>query len=324
MTRRPSTPADPGPPAGDPPDPAYDLPVPNPPPLPTDLPPPRLITARGALVRSLLAWGWGQLATGDRRGWLLLGAQPATLAGLALVGPPLADGAGASLVFLAGSAVLFAWAGIAIHAYRRAARRRVLVELRGPDGGAILLLVFAPLAIVASTLFWGLGAHRADPATVLDRYVADWRAGRVSEAIARFRESPGTTAIVREIWDAQLAALHNELLRLLPRAGPGGGIDPDAPLDTVRWVDAGPTADGGRLVALEVSRRESVRGLVLGLLPVSRQRLVPLARLGTVELAPLGIGDPIAPDGPLPDGPWGVAWRLVEVEIMGIPLGARG
>jgi hypothetical protein len=279
------------------------------------------VTARGALVRSLVLWGWGQLATGDRRGWLLLAAYPAALAGIAVLGPPLSQGAGASLVFVAGAAILFAWVAVAIHAYRRAVRRRKLVELPGPDGGSLILLAVAPIAIVASSLFWGLAAREADPATVLDRYVADWRAGRVTEAIARFRESPGATAIVREIWDAQMAALHNELLRLVPRAGPGGGIDPDAPLDTVRWVDAGPTAGGGRLVALEVSRRESVRGLVLGLLPISSQRLVPLARLGTAELAPVEIGAPIAPAGPLPDGPWGVAWRLVEVEILGVSLG---
>jgi hypothetical protein len=279
------------------------------------------VTARGALARSLVLWGWGQLAAGDRRGWLLIAAQPAAIAAFVLVGPPLSNGAGAALVFVAGSAVLFAWAAVGVHAYRRAARRRVLVELPGPDGGSLVLLVFLPIAIVASSLFWGLGARESDPGTVLDRYVADWRAGRVAEAISRFRESPGTTAIVREIWDAQLAALHNELLRLVPRAGPAGGIDPDAPLDTVRWVDAGPSPRGGRLVALEVSRREDVRGLVLGLLPVSSQRLVPLARLGTAELAPVRIGAPVAPAGPLPDGPWGVAWRLVEVEIVGVRLG---
>jgi hypothetical protein len=273
------------------------------------------------LARSLVVWGWGQLAAGDRRGWLLMAAQPAAIVALALAGPPLSDGAGAALVFVAGSAVLFVWAAVAVHAYRRAARRRVLVELPGPDGGSLVLLVFLPIAIVASTLFWGFGARESDPSTVLDRYVADWRAGRVVEAISRFRESPGTTAIVREIWDAQMAALHNELLRLVPRAGPAGGIDPNAPLDTVRWVDAGPSPGGGRLVALEVSRREDVRGLVLGLLPVSSQRLVPLARLGTAELAPVRIGAPVAPAGPLPDGPWGVAWRLVEVEIVGVRLG---
>jgi len=271
----------------------------------------------------MLAWGWGQLVTGDRRGWLLLAAQPIAIALLAWTGPTLAGGAGVSVAFLGGAALVAAWAAVPLHAYRRAARRRMLVELAGPDGGAVWLLVFAPIAIVASSLFWGLAGRQADPATVLDRYVADWRSGRVDEAIGRFARSPGSSELVREIWDAQLTALRNELIRIAPRAGPDGGIDPDEPFDGVRWVDAGPTGSGGRLVAVEVSRRETVHGLVLGLLPVSSQRLVPLERLGTVELAPVAAGAPFAPDGPLPHGPWAEAWRLVEVEIVDISLGDR-
>jgi hypothetical protein len=269
----------------------------------------------------MLIWGWGQLATGDRRGWLLLALQPVGIALLAWVGPALADGPGVSLAYAGGVALLAGWAAVAVHAYRRAARRRLLVELPGPDGGAIWLLVLAPIAIAASSLFWGLAGRAADPATVLDRYVADWRAGRAGEAIARFARSPGSTSLVHELWDAQLTALRNELVRLVPRAGPGGGIDPDAPFETVRWVDAGPTPTGGRLVALEVSRRETVHGLLLGLLPVSSQRFVPLERLGTIELAPVAAGAPFAPAGPLPDGPWAVSWRIVKVEILDVALG---
>jgi hypothetical protein len=269
----------------------------------------------------MVVWGWGQLATGDRRGWLLVGAQPAGIALLAWLGPLLAGGAGVAIAFAGGVALFAAWAAIALHAYRRAARRRLLVELPGPDGGAIWLLALAPIAIAASSLFWGLAGREADPATVLDRYVADWRAGRALEATARFVRSPGSATLVRELWEAQLTALRNELVRLVPRAGPGGGIDPDAPFETVRWVDAGPTPGGGRLVALEVSRRETVHGLLLGLLPVSSQRLVPLEQLGTVELAPVAAGAPFAPAGPIPDGPWAVSWRIVEVDIMGVTVG---
>jgi hypothetical protein len=269
----------------------------------------------------MLVWGWGQLATGDRRGWLLLALQPVAIGLLAWLGPALADGAGVALAFSSGVALLAAWAAVALHAYRRAARRRLLVDLPGPDGGAIWLLVLAPVAIAASSLFWGLAGREADPATVLDRYVADWRAGRAADAVARFVQPPGSTALVHELWDAQLTALRNELVRLVPRAGPGGGIDPDAPFETVRWVDAGPTPGGGRLVAAEVARRETVHGLLLGLLPVSSQRFVPLERLGTVELAPVAVGAPFAPDGPVPDGPWAVSWRIVEVEIVGVGLG---
>lgn len=269
----------------------------------------------------MLVWGWGQLATGDRHGWLLVAAQPIAIAMLAWLGPAFANGPGVSIAFTGGVALLAVWAAVALHAYRRAARRRLLVELPGPDGGAIWLLVLAPVAIAASSLFWGLAGREADPAAVLDRYVADWRAGRAAEAITRFAVTPGSTSLVHELWDAQLSALRNELVRLVPRAGPGGGVDPDAPFETVRWVDAGATPAGGRLVALEVARRETVHGLLLGLLPVSSQRLVPLERLGTVELAPIPAGAPFAPAGPIPDGPWATSWRIIAVEILDVRLG---
>ena len=299
----------------------FDSPVPNPPPHPTDLPAPRLVRPRTALLRSLLVWGWGQVTTGDRRGWLLVPLQPLAIAALVLMSPPLVPGAGVTLVYVAGVALLVAWVGVAVHAYRRAVRRRVLVELPGPDGSAIALLVFAPFAIAASTALWVLGGVAADPATVVDRYVADWRAGRVTLAIARFDERPGTGVLVREIWDAQLTALHNELIRLVPRAGPEGGIDPDRPFDTVRWVDGGPTPGGGHLVRLEVARRETVRGLVLGLLPVSSQRLVPLEQLGSVELVRVPIDLPREAAGVIPAGPWAESWRIRSVEVMGVTLG---
>jgi hypothetical protein len=266
-------------------------------------------------------WGWGQLATGDRRGWLLVPLQPLAIAVVFVAGPPLVPGAGVTLVYLAGVALLLAWTAVAIHAYRRAVRRRVLVELPGSDGSALALLLFAPLAIAASTALWALGGVAADPATVVDRYVADWRVGRVGAAIARFEERPGTRALVREIWDAQLTALHNELIRLVPRAGPEGGIDPDRPFDTVRWVDGGPTPGGGHLVRLEVARRETVRGLVLGLLPVSSQRLVPLEQLGSVELVRVPIDLPPETAGVVPSGPWAETWRIRSVEVLGVTLG---
>ena len=269
----------------------------------------------------MLVWGWGQLATGDRRGWLLIPLQPLAIAAFLVGGPPLVQGAGVTLVYLGGVVLVLAWVGVAVHAYARAVRRRVLVELPGPDGSAIGLLLFAPPAILASTALWALGGVAADPATVVDRYVADWRAGRVADAIGRFDERPGTGPLVREIWDAQLTALHNELIRLVPRAGPEGGIDPDRPFDTVRWVDGGPTPDGGHLVRLEVARRETVRGLVLGLLPVSSQRLVPLEQLGSVELVRVPIDLPPETAGVIPAGPWAETWRIRSVEVQGVMLG---
>src|SRR5207253_1292589 len=76
---------------------------------PNDIPAPRLPTARGALRRSLLIWGWGQLATGDWRGWLLLPLEPLCVAALAVLGVWFAPGEAVGWVFLAGFVVLGAW-----------------------------------------------------------------------------------------------------------------------------------------------------------------------------------------------------------------------
>lgn len=290
-------------------------PVPNAPPVPSDLPPPRLVTAGGALRRSLVVWGWGHIRAGDRRGWLLPPLQALAVAAIVLAAPAVSTGVGVAIVFVAGTALLLAWGGVAVHAYRRAAHRRARLDLPAGDGGAVLLLWLAPVAIVASSSFWAVAGSASEPGTVVAGYVADWRAGRSAAAAARFVDPPAGDD-VRATWQVQRTELRNALVRLEPKAGPDGGVNPDLPFDTVRWVDAGETGDGGRLVAVEVSRREAVRGLVLGLLPVSSQRLVPLQRLGIAELRRVH-----RPDGLLPAGPWSDEWRLVSVEIEGIVLG---
>lgn len=291
-------------------------PVPNPPPVPSDLPPPRLVTAGGALRRSLLVWGWGQVAAGDRRGWLLPPLQAVGFAAMVAIAPSLADGVGASLAFALGAGLVLAWGAVAVHAYRRAARRRARLDLPAVDRGAMPLLWLAPVAMIASTGFWAVAAGAAEPAAVVAAYVGDWRDGRAAAASARFVDPP-TSDDVRAAWLAQRTELRNALVRIEPKAGPDGGVNPDVPLDTIRWVDGGETAAGSRLIYAEVTRRETVRGLVLGLLPVSSQRLVPLERLGVAELRRVPAGE-----GPLPGGPWSEQWRLVRVELEGVVVGA--
>jgi hypothetical protein len=288
-----------------------DLPVPNPPPLPGDVIPTRLPSPRGALRASLLIWGWGQIAAGDRRGWL---GPPAQLGALLVVGwlaPALAGGTSVSLAFLLGAAVLAAWALVAVDAHRRTARRLAAVDLPAGHDGAADLLWLAPAAIVLSTLLWAGGGRAADPGVVLDQYVGDWGAGRTAAGIARFAATPGGEAEVRERWAGQLAGLRNELVRLAAELGEAADIDPDRPLETVRWTDGGPLDGGrGRLVVVEVVRREAVRSLLFGFVPTTSQRLVTIARLGEVRLR-------LVPAG---SGP-GEVWRIVRVEVGGIPLG---
>lgn len=279
-------------------------------PLPGDLPLPSLVTPRDALRRSLVVWGWGQIAAGDRRGWLGPPAQLASVVALVLGAPILVAGTDGELAFVAGAAVLAAWGLIAVHAHRRAAHRRAALDLPPGDVSAAELLWLAPLAIALASGFWIATGDSGDPGVLLDSYVADWRAGRAADAAARFAVPPDPAALA-ESWSRQDAALRNELVAIAAAAGPDSGIDPDPPLDAIRWVEAGTTPSGGRLFALEVARLETIRGELFGFLPTTSQRLVTLGRLGRVEVRLVD----------RPGSAGGPAWRIVGSEIGGITIG---
>jgi len=257
----------------------------------------------------LLIWGWGQVVAGDRRGWLGPPAQVTALAALVAATPTLLAGTNGELAFVAGAALLGAWALIAVHAYRRAARRRAALDLPPGDTGAAELLWFAPFVIALSSGFWIAAGDAGDPGVLLDLYVADWRHGRAAEAAGRFA-TPPDAAVLAQAWDRQLAALHNKLVAIAAAAGPESGINPDKPLDHVRWVDAPATA-GSRLVALEVASVETIDGKLFGILPTTSQRLVTLARLGRIELRLVD----------RPGSAAGVAWRIIGVEVGGVVIG---
>lgn len=255
-------------------------------------------------------WGWGHVATGARWGWLLVALQAAALVALWLV-VPAARGTGVVVVFLAGVAVLAAWAGIAVHAHRRAARRRAALDLPTGPSGAADLLWLAPLAIALSTGLWIAGGRSADPGLVLDQYLDDWSAGRAEAAIGRFVAPPGSVTSVTDAWEAQRIGLRNDLVRVAAESGLGGEVNPDLPFESVRWSAGGTFDDDrGRVVVAEVVRRETVRSEVLGFLPTSSQRLVTVARLGEVRLRAV----------PSPSG-IGVEWRIERIEAGGVVLG---
>jgi hypothetical protein len=211
--------------------------------------------------------------------------------------------------FLAGCAILAAWAAVAVHAHRRAARRRGALDLPlGSTGGAALLWLALP-AMLLSTLPWIVGGQSADPGLVLEAYVADWSDGHATSARDRF-VAPPAIGQVDTAWQAQSAGLRNDLVALAAEHGPNAGIDPDRALETVRWTDAGALDGGrGRLVVIEVVRRETIRGQLFGFIPTSSQRLVPMARLGEVRLRlmPVAGGTEV--------------WRIERIEVGGVTLG---
>jgi hypothetical protein len=274
-----------------------------------------LPTARGAVRRSLLIWGWGQIATGDRRGWLLVPLEPLAIAGLVLVGVPLASGTAANWVFLGGTLVLALWAGQAIHAYRRAVHRREPFGLSGADGGAIEVLWLAPIGIVAATIFWAVAGSSASAETTVSRYAADWEAGNATDASQLFVGAIDG-AEVSDAWDRELPRLRNALVVAAAAAGPGGGIDPALPFDALRWEADPPAPDGRVVVHVRLVRQEIVRDTFFGLVPTTRQRLVPIDDLGTLTLVR------VANAGPVGGQPRIQAWRIENATMLGESIGA--
>ncbi|HVL54104.1 MAG TPA: hypothetical protein VM344_07555 [Vitreimonas sp.] len=316
MTGRPSTPAEPpgagqprasaetstSPAAVYPPD---ENPFPNPPPARGDRVPSHVVSAGGALRRSLLIWGWGQLAAGDRRGWLGPPSQVAAVVGLVLAAPYAASTA-APIVYLALAGAGTAWVAIAVHAWRHAARRRDALG-EAPGSGAAGLLWLAPLAVVAGAGFWIVAGDAAEPGLVLDGYLEDWRNGQLDSAAARFATATPVEALAAA-WQRQDSALRNAAVRIVA-AEPASLVDPDRPAGGLRWIDLGVTAAGERAFIAEIARDEMVRDHLFGLLPTTSRRLVAVEQVGRVEIRAVEIGR--GAFGPI------VSWRLVRVEVAG-------
>ncbi len=289
-----------------------DSPVPNPPPAPGDHVPSSLVSARSALRRSLLVWGLGQVAAGDRRGWLGPLAQAGAL-GLLVAVAPLARGTQAPLVFLVASLVLAVWAGVGAPAWRRAAKRRAALGA-SPGGGAADLLWLTPLALALGSVFWAVPARGTDPALVLDAWLTDVRTGRLTSAVDRLAGPPVSVGALEEAWDRQRTSLRNELVRILAEA-PSVEADPDEPLTALRWVDLGEGPDGRRAFAAEIAGEEIVRDRLFGLLPTTSRRLVAVRRVGQAELRPVAVPGTASLLGPVTE------WRIAGVEFVGDVIG---
>jgi hypothetical protein len=280
-----------------------------------DLPPPSPVTARGALRRSLVLWGWGQLATGDRRGIALAGLELAWLGAFAWAVPPLLDGALDTAVFVAVLSFVGVWGVVAVDAYRRAIRRRAAFDLPGPDGGATDLLWLAPVVIVGVTVLWSVGGTLARADATLARYLSDWRTGDTADASTIFVGTPNPDEL-SVAWSGQLARLRNEIVRLAAVGGNAAGLDPERPFESIRFTDAARSQDaapegGVRRVRVAIVRREAVRGSFLGLFPTSSQVLVPVTDLGWIELQAR-----TRPAGRLgvPDSP---VWLVASMDLLG-------
>lgn len=134
------------------------------------------------LRRALLAWGLGHLLLGRRAtGWALLVGEAVGLALVAWLTAGLAESSAHLVPFVAGAVFIAAWAWQAVDAFH-AATRLAPPPSGVPDRSAAAHIgwLCLPLLVWGSG-FWFIGTPAATPGAVLDRFVTDWSAGRVSE-----------------------------------------------------------------------------------------------------------------------------------------------
>jgi hypothetical protein len=260
--------------------------------------------------------GWGLVATGDRRGVLVLIAAVAWLIALAAIAAPYADGTAATLVFLAGAGLAVFWAAQALLAWRQAVRRREALGLTTDDGGAIALLWLAPVVVVAATVFWSLAGAGAGPGARAAAYAEAWWAGRAERASTGFVNALDPTTL-EAAWARQAPRLRNLLVSAAAGAGPTGGFDPDRPFDSIRSTEErGSGVDPAtRTIALELVRRVPVRDSLLGFFQTTSQRLEPVADIGTIELRLVRTA------GPFEGLPPVESWRIARVVALGETIG---
>ncbi|MBA2255235.1 MAG: hypothetical protein H0W07_08985 [Chloroflexi bacterium] len=263
------------------------------------------------LRRALLVWGLGHLAIGDGRGWLLLALQAASVAGISVLATALLESDRDILVFLAVVGYLVVWAGQAVDAHRRAEL------LGGAPGGAIQILVLAPAAIAALTLFWLVGGSAGSPAAVLQRYVTAWKQDQpaVGRGLFLVPPEPGELGA---IWTDQSAYLAMRLTALQSSLGSGSGIDPRQPWTSLLFVPIEPASDAtgtgvvvpapDTVIGIQIVRQVTVRGSFFGLFPTASQESRPIERIGTVTLRAIA-------REPVLGVSRGIIWRIDTVDL---------
>jgi hypothetical protein len=261
--------------------------------------------AAQVLRRSLLVWGLGYLALGDRRGWLLMLLEPLAIVALLGLGWLAIDGTRWMVIFPALLLVLGVWLGQALTAYARA---RALGSSRG---GELQSAAFLPLAGTLVTLFWLIGGTASSPATTLGRYVSAWENGRAGDA-ARLFVTPAAPADLDTAWAGQNSYLAARLQAAEDEFGSLSGIDPDEPFNSLRFEQLPGGGADQLTVEVDIVRRQRVETVLLGFIPTATQQTVVVERLGTISLRSVPIDPPAWATG-LDLG--ARAWRIESVEL---------
>lgn len=235
-------------------------------------------SAARVLRRALLVWGAGHLLLGDRRGWLLVGAQVLAVAGLAVLAALLIEGTRWLAVLIALVIFVTAWLGQAVDAHRRA------IAAGGAPGGEVQIAALLPLVVVLVGGFWLVGGDLASPGATLQRYVSAWQAEKPDRAVGLLDEPVDATALGIE-WRRQREQLRLLVADAALRHGSQAGLDPRLPFNSLRFEEQFRERGGGRaVVAIDLVRRERYETELFGIIPTAAQRTVLVRRLGTVVL----------------------------------------
>jgi hypothetical protein len=261
------------------------------------------------LRRSLVIWGLGHLAIGDRRGWLLMVLQPVAVVAWLIVAVQLIDGTRWLVTFPPLAALVVAWVAQAIHAYREA------VDLGAQPGGQLQVALFLPVAVAALTLFWLVGGRHGSPTATVEGYVISWVTGR-SQLASRMYITPPPPEQLESTWATQSAYLTERVTALAAQYGPASGLDPAQPLDNLQFSDPVPQADGRQVVDVHIVRSQQVETLILGFIPTASQETVLVEPAGsiTVTLIDQPAQDWLPPPGRLNSSAW-----LIENVHVGAP-----
>jgi hypothetical protein len=258
------------------------------------------------LRRSLLIWGWGQLSLGDRRGWLLLIAQPLAVAVVLGAIFALGDGTRWIIVFPLLALLLVVWVAQAIHAHGLAMRRGAA------PGGEMQIAWAMPVVLVVFTVFWLVGGDHGSPSATLHEYVAAWRAGMPAAAAQLFVEPPADTQL-GAAWTTQNEYIGQRVADAAREFGADSGLDPSRPHNGLRFTELADrrTADSS-VVAVDIVRRQRVETSLFGLIPTATQQTVLVEHAGEVSLRSVPAEQPSW----LPVGlPLAHVWRVVEVSL---------
>jgi hypothetical protein len=256
-------------------------------------------SAASVLRRALLIWGAGHLALGERRGWLLVMAQPVAILALALSAALLIETTRWLVVLLLLALVLVVWLLQALDAHRRA-------QLAGgAPGGEMQVAALLPLAVVLLGGFWLVGGDLGSPAATLQRYVSAWQSDRPENAVALLAEPPDPTALGAD-WQSQREQLRLLVAGAAARYGAQSGLDAGVPFNSLRFEEVPLSRAGGRtIVNVDLVRRERYETELFGLIPTAAQRTVLVQRLGNVHLAAR----------PAPSPEWLPSWLVAPARI---------